>query len=371
MNTLVFSRIRALVRKELLTLLRDPRGRFVLIGPPLMQLIIFAFAATMEVKNNTLAIFNEDSGAASAELVSRFTRIGAFSDLNYSFSEAELADQIEGQKALVALHIPTDFSARLRRGESAVLQAIVDGRRSNSGQIALGYLNRIVSSFSLEHSPTHQPGVSEIMVRHWFNSNLTYLWFTIPGLLVLLTTLVTMVVTALSVARERELGTFDQLLVSPLSPGMILAGKMLPAFIVAMLEGTLILIVGVLLYGVPFRGSLALLFLVQSVYILSLVGIGLFVSALCKTQQQAILGVFCFMLPAILLSGYASPIDNMPPWLQTATLSNPLRHFFTIAKGIFLKDIDASLIWQSTWPMLIIAVFTLSAANWLFRHKLD
>lgn len=367
----MFFRIRALVRKELLTLLRDPRGRFVLIGPPLMQLIIFAFAATLEVKNNTLALYNEDSGPASAELVSRFTRMGAFSDLHYTFSEAELAAEIEAQEALVALHIPADFSARIGRGEPVAIQAIVDGRRSNSGQIALGYLNRVVRDYALEHAPALPAGNSEVIVRHWFNANLIYLWFTIPGLLVLLTTLVTMVVTSLSVARERELGTFDQLLVSPLSPGMILAGKMLPAFVVAMFEGTLILTVGVLLYGVPFRGSLLLLYACQSVYILSLVGIGLFLSALCRTQQQAILGVFSFMLPSILLSGYASPIDNMPHWLQVATLANPLRHFFTIAKGIFLKDIDAALLWQSTWPMLIIAAFTLTAANWLFRHKLD
>ncbi len=368
------ARIIALVRKEFLALVRDKRSRMILIMPPLMQLVIFAFAITLEVKNNTLTIFNEDNGAHSAELINRLTHIGAFSELRYAFDGAAMQADIDGQSSLVALHIPSDFSARLERHEPVAVQAIVDGRRSNSGQIALGYLNQIIVAYGAELVPAsvrRGAAGSEIVVRHWFNPNLRYLWFTIPALTMILTTLITMIVTALSVARERELGTFDQLLVSPLSPGQILLGKAIPAYLVAIAEGSVIVIVGTLIYGVPFRGSLLLFYLSLSSYLISLVGIGLFISSLCKTQQQAILGVFSFLLPAILLSGYATPVDNMPRWLQFATLTNPMRHFFVVAKGEFLKALEPAAVWASTWPMLLIAAFTLTAAYWLFRHKLD
>ena len=370
------TRLIALVRKELLALVRDPRGRMVLIMPPLLQMVIFAFAVTLEVKDNTLTVLNQDNGAQAAELVNRLTRIGAFRDIRYVHDEQALTDDIDGQRALIALRIPADFSRKLLNGESVSVQAVVDGRRSNSGQIALGYVTQIATDYGLELAADQfsqrnpNIGSSIVVTHHRYNVNLHYLWFTVPGLVMMLTTLVTMIVTALSVARERELGTFDQLLVSPYSPTQILLGKAIPAYMVALLEGAVIITVGTLLYGVPFRGSLFLLWLSLSAYLISLIGVGLFISSICHTQQQAILGVFSFLLPSILLSGYASPIDNMPKFLQWATLANPLRHFFVIVKGIFLKAMEPGMVWDKTWPLLIIACFTLAAANWLFRRKL-
>lgn len=361
-------RLRALIIKEILALVRDPRSRVILIGPPLLQLFVFSFAATLEVKNNSLAIWNEDNGEQGIELVQRFSQMGAFEELHYVHDRAAFDAAIDNQHALLAVHFPQDFSRSLDNGLSAPLQIVIDGRRSNSGQIAMGYIMEVVETFQAQLRGIPAPR-SELVVRHWFNPNLHYMWFVVPSLVAILTTIITMIVTALSLSRERELGTFDQLMVSPLTPAYILAGKAIPAFFVAMAEASLIVLVGVLLFGVPFHGSLALLYLTMAAYILSLVGIGLFISALAATQQQAILGVFTFVLPAVLLSGFASPVDNMPQWLAHATVINPLTHFLKISKGLFLKDLPPAMVWDSTWPMLLIAVFTMAAANWLFRHK--
>ena len=362
-------RLRALIKKEILALVRDPRSRVILIMPPMLQLFVFSFAATLEVRNNSLAIWNEDPGVQATELIQRISGMDAFNEILYVHDGRGLDRAIERQDALLAVHIPPDFSRKLLRGGQTRLQVLVDGRRSNSGQIALGYLAEVLRQFQISMLPVQAPPRSEIITRHWFNPNLKYHWFVVPGLVAILTPLMTMIVTALSLSRERELGTFEQLMVSPLTPAYILAGKAIPAFIVAMAEATFIVTIGVFVFGVPFEGSLVLLYLTMAAYILSLVGIGLFISALCATQQQAILGVFSFVLPAVLLSGFASPVDNMPDWLGQATLINPLRHFLEISKGIFLKDVSGAMIWSHTWPLLLIAAVNISAANWLFRRK--
>jgi ABC-2 type transport system permease protein len=193
----------------------------------------------------------------------------------------------------------------------------------------------------------------------------------VPGLVVILTTLMGLVVTALSVAREREQGTFEQLLVSPLQPVEIIAGKAVPALLIGLAEATMMIAVGVVVFRVPLRGSILLLYASIVVYLAAVIGVGLFVSSLCRTQQQAILGTFVFMVPATTLSGFASPIENMPDWMQTATLANPLRYFLIVVKGLFLKDLPAAEVFRNLWPLIPIAFLTLSAATWLFRHRLE
>ena len=191
-----------------------------------------------------------------------------------------------------------------------------------------------------------------------------------PGLICILSTLIALVVTALSVAREREAGTFEQLLVSPLRPAEVLVSKALAALLIAVAEGTLILLAALFVFHIPFVGSIPLLYGTMTVFLLSIVGIGLFISALSMTQQQAILGAFAFMSPAVLLSGFATPIENMPAFLQTLTLANPLRWFLVLIHGLFLKDMTPVEVWSGVWPMLIIAAVTLSAAASLFRHRM-
>jgi len=216
----------------------------------------------------------------------------------------------------------------------------------------------------------HRTAKSMIIVRHWFNPNLDYVRHIIPCLVAIITTISTLVVTSLSVAREREHGTFDQLLVSPLTPGMIMVGKTVPALLVAATQATIILSAGIFVYRIPFQGSLALLYASMFFYILALAGFGLLISSICATQQQAFLGVFSFLMPGVLLSGFPSPVENMPQWLQYIDWFNPLTHFIVIVKGVFLKDMGVHELIHPLLPLLVIACLTLGAANWMFRKRL-
>lgn len=343
----------------------------LLIVPVLLQLAVFPFASTLEVKNNTLAVFNEDAGVESAELLQRLSRAQAFTRILYLHSEREARDTIDRQQALIVLRFAHDFSRSIADGRRATVQAILDGRRSNSAQIALGYARQILQAYLDDrHQLKNQVALSTVVVRHWFNPNLDYVYHIIPSLVAIITTISTLVVTSLSIAREREQGTFDQLLVSPLTPGMIMIGKTVPALIVAMVQASIILSAGVFVYRIPFQGSLPLLYFSMIFYILALAGIGLLISSVCSTQQQAFLGVFSFMMPAVLLSGFPSPVENMPYWLQCLDWFNPLRHFIVIVKGIFLKDIDLAILFHFLWPLFVIAALTLTTANWMFRRRL-
>jgi ABC-2 type transport system permease protein len=249
----MFFRVFTLIRKELQALLRDPKGRLLLIIPVILQTAIFPFAATLEVNNNTLGIFNEDTGAQSIELIQRLGRAKAFSEIVYLHSERELREAIDSQRALLVLRFPQDFSRAVSAGSGTQLQAILDGRRSNSAQIALGYVAQIVQSYQADRNRARQTvSKSELIVRNWYNPNLDYVRHIVPSLIAIITAIGTLVVTALSVAREREQGTFDQLLVSPLTPGMIMVGKTVPALLVAMFQGSIILAAGVFIYRIPF-----------------------------------------------------------------------------------------------------------------------
>lgn len=362
-------RIFTIVRKELQALLRDRQGRLLLVVPVLLQLSVFPFAATLEVTNNTLAVLNEDTGAHSAEIIQRLGRLAAFSELQWLRSEGELRRAIDNQRALIVVRFPPDFSRALARGETATVQAILDGRRSNSGQIALSYVQRVLRAYAEEELGGRTPAPAQLVVRHWFNPNLDFVRHILPSLVAIITAISTLVVTALSVAREREQGTLDQLLVSPLTPEMIMVGKTVPAMLVGAFQGSIILAAGVFVYRIPFAGNVLLLYGSMVFYILALAGFGLLISSLCSTQQQAFLGVFSFIMPAILLSGFPSPVENMPGWLQRIDWFNPLQHFIVIVKGVFIKDLPGSALLPSLWPLLIIATVTLTAADWLFRHR--
>lgn len=367
----MLSRIYALIIKELLALLRDKKSRLVLIVPPLVQLLIFSFAATQEVKNQTLAVLNLDRGRTALTLVQEFSAATTFSEVIYLECAEDIPAVIDRQEAIAVLWIPETFSRDLERGQLAQASFIIDGRKTNAAQIIQGYGMRIVNRYRSELAANARPAGIDLISRNWFNPNLNFRWYTVPSLVCVLTTVIGLLVTGLSVAREREMGTFEQLLVSPLHPLEILLGKALPALLIAMVEGAFIVLIGVFLLQVPFNGALPLLFGSMAVFLLAIIGVGLFVSSLSMTQQQAVLGVFMFMVPAVILSGFASPIENMPHWLQTLSFGNPVRYFMTIVRGIFLKDISAGIVWQQTWPMLIIACITLSMATWLFKKRME
>lgn len=363
----MWGRILALIVKEVLSVWRDKKSRFVLIVPPLIQLAVFSYAATYDVTDVTLALYNQDQGLAARELVARIQGSPTFAKLQMVDSEQAMAEAIDSRRAMAALRIPADFSRRVEAGNGASVQVILDGRRSNTAQIAAGYLSSIIAEHNLGLVRATLP---VLVTRVWFNPNLESLWVVVPGLVGVLTQVVALVVTGLSVARERELGTFEQLLVTPLRPWEILVGKTMPALLIGLVEGSIILAASQLWFRIPFTGSLGLLYLSLAVFLLCIIGVGLFISALSATQQQAIMGAFFFLVPAIILSGFATPVENMPDWLQTATLVNPMRHFLVLLWGLFLKDLPAALVWQSLWPMAAVAAVTLAGAAWLFNRRM-
>jgi len=370
MNAL--SRIIALTVKELLTILKDKRARFVLIAPPLVQLLVFSYAASFDLNHIAVAVYNEDRSAASRELVARITGSPYFDLSRTLTSDGEIAPLIDNQDVLMVLHIGPRFSRALEAGDTAPLQVILDGRNSNTALLALGYLRSIVSDFNDARAARQglPPPPAVLEVRPWFNQNLVSRWFIVPGIVGLLILVVTTTVTGLSVAREREAGTFDQLLVTPLRPVEILVGKSLPGVLIGLIEGSFILLMAVYWFEVPLRGSIAALYLGMLLFLLSAVGIGLMISALATTQQQGILGAFLFLVPSVILSGFATPIANMPLLVQILTFVNPLRYFLRILRGVFLEGNGAALLVDQYWPMALIAVATLALAAWLFRHRM-
>ncbi|MEL7630449.1 ABC transporter permease [Pectobacterium aroidearum] len=371
-------RLWTLIIKELQSLLRDPQTRSILVLPVILQVSLFPFAATLDVTNATIAIYSEDNGPHAIELTQRFAKAKSFSHVLMLHSPQDVAPTLDNQRALLILRFPPQFSRDIASGNSTSIQLILDGRRSNSAQIAANDVQHIVRDYQLallaarpvQSSAPHNQNNSELVVRHWYNPNLDYKWFVVPSLIAMIATIGVLIVTALSVAREREQGTLEQLLVSPLSTSQIFIGKAVPALIVATFQATIVLLAGILIFHIPFAGSLLLFYTTMLIYGLSLVGFGLLISSLCATQQQAFIGVFVFLMPAILLSGYVSPVENMPIWLQHITWINPIRHFTDITKQIYLKDADFSIIWGSLWPLFIITLTTGSAAYAIFRRNI-
>ena len=364
-------RILPVILKELLANWRDRKNRAVIMVSPLFLLAIFAFAATQEIKNVAIAVLDQDRSPISRELVSRFQGSPQFAGVIHLEAFGDIARVIDSREAPVVLQIGSDFSRNLTAGQPAQVQLLLDGRRSNAAQMIAGYTVAIVDQFSNEAANLAQLGKppSTVVVRTWFNPNSDTLWSSVPGLYAILMTMVGVMVSALSIARERELGSFEQLLVSPLTSGEIIAAKALSALAIALTESILLMLVARFVLGVPMQGSILLLYCAMAIFLLAVIGVGLFISSLCSTQQQAVISTFLFLAPAILLSGYATPVSNMPDWLQTLTLVNPVRHFVLIAKGIFLKDLPADVVIAHVWPLLAIAAASMSAATWLFRHK--
>ena len=367
---MLWIRLHALIVKELLAAFRDPRARVALILPPLLQLLLYAYAATLEVSNVPIAVFNQDWGMASEQLISRFERASAFSEIRRLRSAAEIQPAIDSQQVLVVVQIGQDFSRKLAAGETASLQVLLDGRRSNSAQLVNSYIGTIVRQFADDsRTGTVVQPASTIVDRTWYNPNREYQLAMVPSLVGTLTMSTVMMIVGMSVARERELGTFEQLLVSPLQPLEIVIGKALPGLLVGLAQGALITAVIVLVFAIPITGSALLLFAGLTVFLLAVIGVALFISSLVASQQQAMMGIMVYMMPAMMLSGFTSPVQNMPDWLQPVAQLNPLTHFLVIVRGVFLRDMPFWLVAERLWPMAALAVVTLSAAAWLFRRR--
>ncbi|HVN45323.1 MAG TPA: ABC transporter permease [Steroidobacteraceae bacterium] len=360
-------RLLAIIRKELITMLRDPRARFTLIVPPLMQLFIFSFAATMEVKNIDLGIVDLDRGPYAADIAQRLRGSPSFTALPHYASVAAARGDFERERLIGVLVMQSGLSADLTAGRPATVQLLLDGRRSNAAQITAQYVTLIVSAAGAEQRSA-APN-AELVISNWFNPNLDYRWYMMPNLVGMLSLGVALMITALSVARERELGTFDQTLVSPATPVEIALGKLLPPLIVAVVQATLYLLIVTLLYQVPFRGNLLVFYAAVLAFAAACAGVGLCVSSLVHTQQQAFLGAFALLLPFSLLSGFATPVENMPWWLQFITAANPLAHMLRLMQGLFLKDASLASMTRELAQLLEIALCTTVAAVLLFSRR--
>ena len=349
----MLQRILALVRKELLALLLDPKSRMVLIVPPLIQLLVFGYAATFDLSQVPYAVYNEDRGSASRDLLAGFTGATSFRQVAEIHAESEIAPLVDARRALLVIHIGPRFSADLQAGRPAPLQVIIDGRNSNTAMVALNYTRSIVNRFNDDWRAAKglPDPPARLEIRAWFNPNLESRWFFIPGIVGMLTLVVTMLVT-------------------PLRPGEILIGKTLPGFFIGIILATLILLVATLWFKVPFLGSLPAFYCGLALFLLSGVGAGLLISALSATQQQGLLGAFLFMVPAVILSGFATPIANMPRAVQIITYIDPLRYFLIILRKIFLEGAGFGLLLDQFWPLALIGTGALLLAGWLFRHRM-
>lgn len=365
-------RILALTRKELLTILKDPRGRFTLFVPPILQCLIYGYVATYDLTDVPYAVLDQDRSAASYALIARLDGSGVFRRVADLHRAEDVKTMIDRGRVLLVVQIDQQFERQLMLGQQADVQVIADGRNSNTAGTALSYVATVVESFNADWRAAHNQAGPPVQVttRAWYNPNLETRWHMIPSLLGTLTLLQTLLLTSMSVAREREQGTFDQLLVTPFRPAEIMAGKALPAVLVGAVQATNILLVAQLWFRIPFAGSFVTLYAGLLLFLMAAVGIGLLLSSIAATMQQAMLYGFLVIMPFSLLSGLTTPISTMPPVLQYFTYVNPLRYAIEIAERVYLEGAGFERLIPDLWPLALIALVTLSAASWLFRHRL-
>ena len=358
----------ALWRKEFLALFKDPANRVTLIIPAFLQALLFGYAASYDLTNVPYAVLDQSRSSASVELVSRLDGTGVFKRTATLHSPVQIADVVDSGKALMVLSIPADFESRLNSGKEAPLQMILDGRNSSTAGQAAAYMGNIVSAYNQERSGMRPPVVLE--TRAWYNPNLESRWAMMPALIAGLSMIQTLLIAALSVAREREQGTFDQLLVTPFTPMQILFGKAIPAIFIGLMQSTIIFLIIRFWFQIPMAGSLWLLYGGLLMFTVASVGIGLSVSALALNIQQAMLYTFVLVMPLMLLSGLMTSVKNMPDWLQTATYANPMRFGVEIVRRVYLEGAGFADVAADFIPLIVIAALTLPLAAWLFRNRL-
>ena len=367
-----FASVWALVVKEFQMIWSDPKNRAMILLPPLLMLTIFAFAATFEVNRISMVIYDKDHSPVSRALIDKISNTPYVKTIYFVDNPHDLQQKIDTEKAFVALTVPDNFAKKIYLSESPTVQLILDGRKSNTAQVVSGYLTQILATFQYETNGVSVPkSPITLRVRNWFNPNLNYQWYIVISFMGVLISVMMLAITALSVAQEKELGTFDQVLVSPLTSFEILIGKTIPAITVAYLDFTIMLIAGSFIFHIPAECGYVLIYSCILVFLFSIAGIGLFISTICNTQQQAIFGVFAFLAPTFLLSGFITPIENMPIFLQKLSVFNPLTYFFRLSRGLFLKNMDMLTIWMNVWPLLIIGICTLSFAAWFFNKRIN
>jgi len=365
-------RIVALVRKELLAMLKDPRARAVLFVPPALQCLVFGYVVNYDLNRVSYAVFDRDRSAASYEFLASLDGSGVFQRVANLQRAADVKTVIDERRVLLVVQIDQDFERRLLAGRSADVQVIADGRNSNTAGTALNYFGTVVDSFNAEWWEAHGGGGPPISVssRTWYNSNLETRRSILPSLIGTLTVAEVLLMTAMSIAREKEEGTFDQLLVTPFRPVEIMTGKALPSLLVGLSQSTVILLVAQLWFRIPFAGSFFVLYVGIILFLLAASGIGLLLSSLVETMQQALLVCFLVAMPFTLLSGLFTPLSSMPEALQDFSVINPLRYMIDISRRVYLEGVSVDRLTPDLWPLALTAVLTLSIGAWVFRRQL-
>lgn len=366
-------RIRQMLIKEIKQIRRDPRMRAVILAVPVIQSLVFGYAVTTDVRNVRTAIYDTDRSPESRELVARFLGSGYFRDVARVEDDDAAREVIDRGNARVVLHMRHGFGEAVRNAKPAQVQLIIDGTDSNTAGLVLNYAAKITAGFNRTVMVTRtsrdipEPGAD---VRAWFNANLESRNFYVPGVIALLVTLTTLLLTSMSIVREKEIGTIEQIVVSPIRKSEFILGKSLPFAIIAFVNVIMVTLVATLWFRVPIRGSILLLLACTALFLLTAIGMGLLISTVAGTQQQAMLTAFFYFLPAVLLSGFIFPIANMPVPVQWLTYVNPLRYFLVIIRGIFLKGVGVSVLWPQMAALALLGTVTLFLATRAFRKTL-
>jgi ABC-2 type transport system permease protein len=375
----MFERIKHMLIKEFIQVFRDPRMRMVIFVIPCVQVMVIGYAVSTDVKHVRTAVYDTDNSQASRDLVASFVESGYFDVVERIGTDEEAIALLDRGKVSAVLHIMHGFTDDLQAGRTAKLQVLVDGTDSNTASIVLSYAVKIaaaysekilVSRYQRRLGAVNLPGRPELRTRAWFNENLESRNFFVPGVLVIVVSLVTMLLTGMAVVREKEIGTMEQIMVTPITPLEFILGKTVPFAAIGFIDVALVSLIGVFWFGVPIRGNPALLFLATGLYLMSMLGIGLFISTVSQTQQQAMISTFFFFFPAMLLSGFVFPIANMPQAVQWLTLIDPLRYFLVIVRAIFLKGVGLEILWPQMLALAAMGVTMLYLASKRFHKTL-
>lgn len=374
-------RLKQMLIKEFIQVFRDKRTRFVLFGPPIIQMLVFGYAATFEIHHVPTVVLDLDHSQESRELISRFSSSPYFDVQRQLTDYRQLGDLIDQGKATVGLQINAGFAQKLRKGQTAPLQVIVDATNSNTALIASGYVTQIALGFARDYRKDRISRISpqlmeeipsvELDQRPWYNPDLRSRWFFVPGVIGSLTLVLVVVLTAFAVVREREIGTLEQIMVTPIRPAEFILGKTLPFFLIGLLDVSLIATVGTLWFQVPFRGRILVLLVGAILFLLCMLGVGLLISTVSSTQQQAMVTSFFFIMPAITFSGFGFPISTMPQWLQYLTYLSPLRYFLVVLRGTYLKGLGMEILWPQMAAMAGLGISLLMIAILRFHKALD
>jgi ABC-2 type transport system permease protein len=375
----MFERITSMLVKEFLQVLRDPRMRTVIIIGPLVQIVLFGYAANTDIQNIPTAVYDLDNTKESRELVRSF-RYSRYFNINYYIQDdASVKDLIDRSKVMLVIRFNRGFGRDIQGNKAAPVQLIFDGTDSNTAGIVLGYANTIVAEYASRvfqdrkriflKKDVSYPTV-DLRDRPWFNDNLESKNYYIPGVMASIVTIVTFLLTSMAIVREKEIGTMDQIIVSPLRPGELIAGKILPFAVIALLDIMLIIMLGVFWFQIPVRGSLLVLLVGTVIFLLTSLGVGLFISTVSSTQQEAMMSTFLIFFPMNLLSGFMFPINNMPKIIQHITALNPLRYYMVIIRAIFLKGVGVRVLWQEMLILLVMGITVLSFSSVVFRKRL-